>query len=134
MTKPNPVLQESEILAKFDRLQTRLEGLNAEFSEEEIAADIVAARSEIAHVPYQPQTVTAPGETLADLLTEQQTTPAELAERMGCQLTVISRIIEGKVEITPDLAVKLSQVFGVSAAYWLKHEEDYRSHLVERRV
>lgn len=34
-------------------------------------------------VLYTPRTVTAPGETLADLLEERHMTQTELAERMG---------------------------------------------------
>lgn len=37
-------LQESEVLARFDKVWDRLAEINAEFSEDEIAADIKAAR------------------------------------------------------------------------------------------
>jgi prevent-host-death family protein len=37
-------MEESEVLARFDKVWDRLAELNAEFSEEEIAADIKAAR------------------------------------------------------------------------------------------
>lgn len=37
-------MQESEVLARFDRVWERLEGLNAAYSDEEIAADIEDAR------------------------------------------------------------------------------------------
>lgn len=37
-------LQESEVLARFDKVWERLAQVNAEFSEDEIAADIKAAR------------------------------------------------------------------------------------------
>jgi hypothetical protein len=37
-------MEESEVLAHFDKVWDRLAELNAEFSEEEIAADIKAAR------------------------------------------------------------------------------------------
>lgn len=37
-------LQESEVLAHFDKVWDRLAEVNAEFSEDEIAADIKAAR------------------------------------------------------------------------------------------
>ncbi len=39
-------LRESEVLARFDQVWARLSDLNAEFSAEEIAADIEAARAE----------------------------------------------------------------------------------------
>lgn len=37
-------MQESEVLARFDQVWNRLAQLNASFSDEEIAADIEAAR------------------------------------------------------------------------------------------
>jgi prevent-host-death family protein len=37
-------MQESEVLARFDKVWDRLSELNAEFSEEEITTDIKAAR------------------------------------------------------------------------------------------
>jgi len=37
-------LQESEVLARFDKVWDRLAKMNTEFSEDEIAADIKAAR------------------------------------------------------------------------------------------
>ena len=40
-------LQEAEVIAQFDQVWSRLSLLNADFSEEEIAADIEAARSEL---------------------------------------------------------------------------------------
>ncbi len=38
-------MQEGEVLARFDQVWTRLAQLNASFSDEEIAADIEAARN-----------------------------------------------------------------------------------------
>lgn len=40
-------LREAEVLARFDQVWTRLSELNAGYSDEEIAADIEAARSEL---------------------------------------------------------------------------------------
>lgn len=39
-------LRESEVLARFDQVWSRLSRMNADYSDEEIAADIEAARSE----------------------------------------------------------------------------------------
>ncbi|MEA3351798.1 MAG: type II toxin-antitoxin system Phd/YefM family antitoxin [Chloroflexota bacterium] len=39
-------MKESEVLARFDQVWERLDQLNANFSEEEIGADIKAARQE----------------------------------------------------------------------------------------
>lgn len=39
-------LKESEVLARFDKVWERLDAVNAEFTEQEIAADIEAARKD----------------------------------------------------------------------------------------
>ncbi|MBN1641868.1 MAG: type II toxin-antitoxin system Phd/YefM family antitoxin [Anaerolineae bacterium] len=40
-------LQEQEVLARFDELVTRMTERNAEASEEQVAADVAAARDEL---------------------------------------------------------------------------------------
>ncbi|MCZ7673862.1 MAG: type II toxin-antitoxin system Phd/YefM family antitoxin [Chloroflexi bacterium] len=40
-------LQEEEVLARFDRLAARMAKQNAAYSEEEVAADVAAARNEL---------------------------------------------------------------------------------------
>jgi len=41
-------LDENQVLARFDRLVTRMASQNAEYSEKEVAMDIAAARAELA--------------------------------------------------------------------------------------
>ncbi|RIK32765.1 MAG: addiction module antidote protein, HigA family [Chloroflexi bacterium] len=83
-------------------------------------------------IRYQPATVTAPGETLADLLEEQCMTQTELAHRMGRPVKTINEIIKGKAAITPETALQLEKVFTTPAAYWLNHEAHYRAYLARR--
>ena len=40
-------LQEQQVLARFDRLVTRMAEQSADISEEEVAADVAAARAEL---------------------------------------------------------------------------------------
>jgi prevent-host-death family protein len=40
-------LEESQVLLRFDRLVNRMAAQNAAFSEEEVMADVVAARAEL---------------------------------------------------------------------------------------
>lgn len=40
-------LEEEQVLARFDRLVTRMAEQNAEYSDEEVAADVAAARDEL---------------------------------------------------------------------------------------
>ncbi len=84
-------------------------------------------------VPYQAQTVTSPGETIADLLMEQNKTRAEFADEIGLPLKTIGLIISGQAGITPETAVMLERVLGVPADYWIKHENGYREQYCEER-
>ncbi len=80
-------------------------------------------------MPYQTQTVTSPGETIADLLMEQNKTGAEFANEIGLPLKAIGLIISGQAAITLETAVLLERVLGVPADYWIKHENGYRESI-----
>ena len=43
----------------------------------------------------------------------------ELAERLGVSYPRLNELIHGKRALTPDTALRLEQVFGMSAAFWL---------------
>jgi addiction module HigA family antidote len=75
---------------------------------------------------YAPDTVSPPGDTLAETLEELGMTQAELATRMGRPQKLISEIINGKAAITPDTASQLERVLGVPARFWLKREQHYQ--------
>ena len=78
--------------------------------------------------PYQPEIVTPPGETLADILEERNMSQAELAQRMGRPANKINEIINGKRAITPETAIQLERVLGTPSAYWLNHEAHYQAY------
>jgi len=46
----------------------------------------------------------------------------------------IAEIIQGNQQITPDIAIKLSKVFGTSADCWIKLEQNYRLYLAKKAV
>jgi HTH-type transcriptional regulator/antitoxin HigA len=84
-------------------------------------------------IPYQPHTVTAPGETLADLLEEHCMTQKELSARMGRPQKTINEIVKGKAAITPETALQLEKIFETPADYWLRHEAEYQTYLARQR-
>lgn len=59
-------------------------------------------------------------------------TQVELARRAGRPVQAISEIIHGKKKITPETALDLERVLGVSARVWLRLEADFR--LVKARL
>jgi HTH-type transcriptional regulator/antitoxin HigA len=83
-------------------------------------------------IPYRPETITPPGETIAHLLDERCMTQTELAQRMGRPVKTINEIVNGKTAIRPETALQLERVFGVPADYWLNHEAQYRASLMRQ--
>jgi HTH-type transcriptional regulator / antitoxin HigA len=82
---------------------------------------------------YVPDQVSAPGETLLELLNERHMSQAELAERAGRPTKTINEIIKGKAAITPETALQLELVLGVPAYFWAAREQQYREFLARRR-
>lgn len=83
-------------------------------------------------IPYQPDTYSAPGEMIAELLEERGLNQRYLAERMGRPQKTINELIHGKVALTPETAQQLELVLGTPAQYWLTHEAHYRAYLTRR--
>lgn len=84
-------------------------------------------------IPYKPNEVTPPGETLADLLQEHSMTQAELAERLVCSQKIIAEVIAGIAPIPPEMALQLEHLFATPTGYWLRHEAEYRAFLARQR-
>lgn len=78
---------------------------------------------------YAPENVSHPGATLAELLETKHMSQAELAERTGRPKKLINEIIRGKAAITPETAIQLELVLGVSASFWNNREARYREFL-----
>lgn len=82
---------------------------------------------------YLPDSVSSPGETLQEILTERNLTQADLAERTGRPKKTINEIVQGKAPITPETAIQLQRVLNVSAQFWLQREAIYRAFLAEQQ-
>lgn len=67
-----------------------------------------------------------PGEFLAEELKQRGMSQADLAQRMGRPPQVISDILRARKEITPQTAIELEAVLGMSAHLWSNLERRYR--------
>src|SRR6185437_4721782 len=76
---------------------------------------------------YQPDSVTPPGTTLADLLEERGIKQAELAVRMGVTPKFINELIAGKATISPHMALALERTLGLTANFWLTRDAHYQA-------
>ncbi len=82
---------------------------------------------------FEPDWVSAPGETIEDLLEERGWTQAELADRSGFSRKYVNDLAKGHAAITPDAALRLEAVLGSAADFWLAREAQYREALERRR-
>ncbi len=73
-----------------------------------------------------------PGETIADLLEEQEMTQSDLAERLGVSTKHLNQVVKGSASISPELALGLEKVFPVEADFWLTRESIYRGRLARQ--
>ncbi|MCD8231148.1 MAG: HigA family addiction module antitoxin [Clostridiales bacterium] len=75
-----------------------------------------------------------PGATIKEQLTDRGMTQKEFAIRMDMSEKHISRLINGSVQLTTDMAVRLETVLGVPAAFWCNLEAVYREKLVRAKA
>ncbi|MES2149664.1 MAG: helix-turn-helix domain-containing protein [Pseudomonadota bacterium] len=78
--------------------------------------------------PFAPDWVSRPGDTIIDLVEERGWTQAELAGRLGYSEKHVSQLVNGKVALTDDAALRLERVLGSHAGFWLAREAKYREH------
>ena len=74
-----------------------------------------------------------PGEILEEEIEARGMTQKELAARLGKPAQAINEIIKGKKAITPDTAIGLGKVLGISPHFWNTLEADYRMMLARNR-
>lgn len=81
---------------------------------------------------YMSDLAIPPGEYLEEVLDDLELSQAELARRMGRPVQAINEIIKGEKAITPETALQLEQVLGVSASIWTGLESEYRLILAKQ--
>src|SRR3954454_19289296 len=75
---------------------------------------------------WQPDWSVAPGEILAEEIDARGMSQSELARRMDRPTKTINEIVNAKSAITPETALQLELVLGVSAGMWLGLETTFR--------
>lgn len=74
---------------------------------------------------------TPPGATIKEQLLDRGMSQKEFAARMEMSEKHISKLINGEVQLTSDMAVRLEMVLGVPARFWSNLEAIYREKLVK---
>lgn len=74
---------------------------------------------------------TPPGATIKEQLNDRGMSQKELAARMDMSEKHIGKLINGEVQLTPEVAVRLEIVLGVPAKFWNNLEAIYREKLIK---
>ena len=75
---------------------------------------------------YQPDYAIHPGEILEETLKARNMKKRDLAERCGLSVKTVSQIMSGRASVTPETALQLEKVLGVSANIWSNLDTNYR--------
>lgn len=74
---------------------------------------------------------TPPGVTIKEQLEDRDMTQKDFAIRMGLSEKHVSELINGKVQLTTEMARRLELVLGMSAQFWCNLESIYREKLAK---
>ncbi|MEM6453881.1 MAG: HigA family addiction module antitoxin [Acidobacteriota bacterium] len=85
-------------------------------------------------IPFEPDWVSPPGDTLADLLEERGWTQAELARRLGVSNKHVNDLVHARASISSETALQLSRVLGSTPRFWLNLETAYRAEVKRLQV
>ncbi len=82
-------------------------------------------------VEYKDIVAFHPGYYIADIIEDMEISQAEFATRMGTTAKTLSQLINGRANISNDLAKKLSVMLGTSVEVWLNLQNTYDQKLIE---
>jgi addiction module HigA family antidote len=81
------------------------------------------------------RTPTGPGEILREeFLEPARLTQKQLADRLGCDVKVINRIVNGRSAVTPEMALKLGAALRTSPDFWLNAQHAVDLHRARKSV
>jgi addiction module HigA family antidote len=66
-----------------------------------------------------------PGRIIKGSLDELELTVTEAAKVLGVTRTTVSKLINGRSAVSPEMAVRLSKAFGSTPAFWLQLQTNY---------
>lgn len=75
-----------------------------------------------------------PGEMLRDMLPDLKIKIAEMARRLHFSREMLSRIVNGRAPVSPDLAVRLERAGLSTARFWLGLQMNYDLWQAEHRI
>jgi addiction module HigA family antidote len=78
---------------------------------------------------------TTPGEILREeFLVPLGLTQKQLADHLGCDVKVVNRIVNGRVSVTADMALRLGAAFRTTPEFWLNAQKAVDPYRAGRQV
>jgi HTH-type transcriptional regulator / antitoxin HigA len=78
---------------------------------------------------FQPTWVSSPGDTINSMLEEMDIGIADLADGIGLDLASCRQLVDGNLEINPNLAYSLAAFLGRTSGFWLAREKQYQERV-----
>lgn len=75
---------------------------------------------------FMPKWVSAPGDTIADILADRRMSTSDFARRIGETAESAEALLHGKTPITLGTARKLNDTLGATVEYWMSRDFQYR--------
>ena len=72
-----------------------------------------------------------PGETIKDILKERGISVFTFACKMQMNKKSVRLLLSGVIPIDEEIAIKLSEVLGSTALFWMNREKNYRNAIQE---
>jgi len=79
-----------------------------------------------AYEEFRPDWVSAPGDTIVDILHERGLPVRDFAQQMGQSVEATTDLLEGRTAITLAMARDLARVLGASVEFWMVRDFQYR--------
>lgn len=74
-----------------------------------------------------------PGDLIRDCLDELKINVTDGAKALGVTRATLSRILNGKAGVSPEMAVRLEKALGSSAGFWLRLQLNYDLAQIQAR-
>lgn len=78
---------------------------------------------------FFPDWVSAPGDTITDILQERGLSEADFARHLGQTLEEVRNLLRGHSTITIAIARQLEKILGASVAFWMSRDFQYRQDI-----
>lgn len=76
-------------------------------------------------IEYEDLIVFHPGYYIEDYLVEENISYDELAKLLQVSNETVNDLVNGKILLTADMAIRISKVFGTSSSLWLNLNQKY---------